>query len=130
MVSRRILETLTYLARNHPSVAKILLQYRLPHPPLQDPENFDQVPGKAVMVIEDEIADKKLHEEGYLSVALLLSLLNQPLYLRSIAHLEQVMLHLRAWLSLYKFTNLLTWFDGISFFPDSCSAPKFIGGHY
>lgn len=96
-MSRRILETMTYLARNHPYVAKILLQYRLPHPPLQEPENLDQVRGKAVMVIEDEVVDKKLHQEGYLSVALLLSLLNQPLYLRSIAHLEQVMLHIRSW---------------------------------
>lgn len=91
LVSRRILETMTYLARNHPYVAKILLQYRLPHPPLQEPENLDQVRGKAVMVIEDEVVDKKLHQEGYLSVALLLSLLNQPLYLRSIAHLEQLL---------------------------------------
>lgn len=90
MVSRRILETMTYLARNHPYVAKILLQFRLPYPHLQDPENFDQGRGKAVMVIEEEVAYEKLQQEGYLSVALLLSLLNQPLYLRSIAHLEQV----------------------------------------
>lgn len=100
LVSRRILETMTYLARNHPYVAKILLQYRLPHPSLQGPENHDQVRGKAVMVIEDEIVDEKPHDEGYVSVALLLSLLKQPLYLRSIAHLEQVILHTGSMVSL------------------------------
>lgn len=89
-MSRRILETLTYLARNHPYVAKILLQFRLPLPALGEPENTDQARGKAVMVVERE-TDGKLHQEGYISIALLLSLLNQPLYLRSIAHLEQVM---------------------------------------
>lgn len=92
MVSRRILETLTYLARNHPYVAKILLQFRLPQPPLQRLENVDQARGKAVMVIEENDIEQKQHQEGYLSIALLLSLLSQPLYLRSIAHLEQVTL--------------------------------------
>ncbi|XP_044510273.1 E3 ubiquitin-protein ligase UPL2-like isoform X2 [Mangifera indica] len=90
LVSRRILETLTYLARNHPFVAKILLQFRLPLAALREPENIDEVHGKAVMVDEPcEIGRKQ--QEGYISVMLLLSLLNQPLYLRSIAHLEQLL---------------------------------------
>jgi E3 ubiquitin-protein ligase HUWE1 len=89
-VSRRILETLTYLSRNHPSVAKILLQFRLPHPALLETENTDQARGKAVMVVEEYEMDRSEHQEGYISIALLLGLLNQPLYLRSIAHLEQV----------------------------------------
>ena len=92
MVSRRILETLTYLARNHPFVAKILLQFRLPHPALLEPEYADQGRGKAVMVVEKDEMDRIEHQEGYISISLLLSLLSQPLYLRSIAHLEQVML--------------------------------------
>ncbi|XP_022728281.1 E3 ubiquitin-protein ligase UPL2-like [Durio zibethinus] len=83
LVSRRVLETLTYLARNHPYVAKILLLFRLPLPILQGPRNIDQSRGKALMTEE--------HQEGYISIALLLSLLNQPLYLRSIAHLEQLL---------------------------------------
>lgn len=91
LVSRRILETLTYLARNHPYVAKILLQFRLPQPPLQRLENSDQARGKAVMVVEEDDMELKQHQEGYLSIALLLSLLSQPLYLRSIAHLEQLL---------------------------------------
>ncbi|XVE95159.1 hypothetical protein REPUB_Repub02eG0072400 [Reevesia pubescens] len=83
LVSRRVLETLTYLARNHPYVIKILLQFRLPLPTLQEQRNIDQSRGKALMTEEQQ--------EGYISVALLLSLLNQPLYLRSIAHLEQLL---------------------------------------
>ncbi|KAF5739795.1 putative E3 ubiquitin protein ligase upl2 [Tripterygium wilfordii] len=93
LVSRRILETLTYLARNHPYVAKILLQFRLPLPALKEQESTDQVRGKEVMVVEEYEADRKQHQEGHVSISLLLSLLNQPLYLRSIAHLEQL-LHL------------------------------------
>ncbi|KAG7971958.1 hypothetical protein I3843_07G160500 [Carya illinoinensis] len=91
LVSRRILETLTYLARNHPSVAKILLQFRLPQPAIAEPENTDQERGKAVMVVGEDEMDRSEHWEGYISISLLLSLLNQPLYLRSIAHLEQLL---------------------------------------
>lgn len=71
-------------------MAKILLHLRLPHSALQEPVNVDQARGKAIMVVE-ETESNNSHQEGYLSIALLLSLLNQPLYLfRSIAHLEQV----------------------------------------
>lgn len=104
MVSRRILETLTYLARNHPSVAKILLQFRLPHPTLLEPENADQGRGKAVMVVEKDEMDSSENQEGYISLSLLLSLLSQPLYLRSIAHLEQVML------CMMQYLDFLYWF--------------------
>ncbi|KAI9201569.1 hypothetical protein LWI28_025432 [Acer negundo] len=91
LVSRRILETLTYLARNHPSVAKILLQFRPPLPALKEPENTDQARGKAVLADDECETDRKKQQEGYISIMLLLSLLNQPLYLRSIAHLEQLL---------------------------------------
>ncbi|KAK9930153.1 hypothetical protein M0R45_027205 [Rubus argutus] len=92
LLSRRILETLTYLARHHPNVAKILLNLRLPHSALQERENIDRTRGKAVMVVEENDQITSHNQEGYLSIALLLSLLNQPLYLvRSIAHLEQLL---------------------------------------
>ncbi|KAL1349596.1 hypothetical protein HN51_026113 [Arachis hypogaea] len=87
LLSRRILETLTNLARNHPYVAKILLQQRLPYPAIKEQDNASDARGKAVMVVED--VDKS--NEGYVSIAMLLRLLNQPLYLRSIAHLEQLL---------------------------------------
>ncbi|XP_023545877.1 E3 ubiquitin-protein ligase UPL2-like isoform X2 [Cucurbita pepo subsp. pepo] len=86
LVSRRVLETLTYLARNHPYVAKILLQFKFFRPTLRESESAYQDCGKAVMAVEHN-----LQSEGYLSIALLLGLLNQPLYLRSIAHLEQLL---------------------------------------
>ncbi|XP_027904990.1 E3 ubiquitin-protein ligase UPL1-like [Vigna unguiculata] len=85
LLSRRILETLTYLARHHPYVARILLQFRLHHPSVRQPDNANVARGKAVVVVEDET------NAGYISIAMLLGLLKQPLYLRSIAHLEQLL---------------------------------------
>ena len=43
------------------------------------------------LFFEDEVVDKRLHYEGYLSIALLLILLKQPFYLRNMAHLEQLL---------------------------------------
>ncbi|XP_077234089.1 E3 ubiquitin-protein ligase UPL2-like isoform X2 [Tasmannia lanceolata] len=91
LVSRRILETLTYLSGNHPHVAKLLLQLELPQPPAQELQSLDKVRGKAV--IEEDQEERKQPQKGVFPVVLLLTLLNQPLYLRSVAHLEQL-LHL------------------------------------
>ncbi|XP_058747804.1 E3 ubiquitin-protein ligase UPL2-like [Vicia villosa] len=90
LLSRRVLETLTYLARNHLYVANNLLQSRLPHPKIREQNNASDARGKAVMVVEDEVNIGE-RDEGYISIAVLLGLLNQPLYLRSIAHLEQLL---------------------------------------
>ncbi|KAK9080849.1 hypothetical protein SSX86_000608 [Deinandra increscens subsp. villosa] len=83
LVSRRVLETLTYLARNHKFVAKLLLQFRIQTP--------DQDRGKAIMIVQDDEPEKHQYQEGSLAITLLLSLLKHPLYLRSIAHLEQLL---------------------------------------
>ncbi|CAI9116114.1 OLC1v1017183C2 [Oldenlandia corymbosa var. corymbosa] len=91
LVSRRVLETLTYLARHHPFVAKILLDFSLPQAVLPESATSDSK-GKAIMATEDELHEPH-QQEQQASLALLLSLLKQPLYLRSIAHLEQL-LHL------------------------------------
>ena len=88
MVSRRVLETLTYLARNHSSVAKILLEFRLPQQTQKAFESLEHRHGKEAMLENDDV-EKGLEQERKLSIALLLGLLKQPLYLRSIAHLEQ-----------------------------------------
>ncbi|CAI8585799.1 unnamed protein product [Vicia faba] len=90
LLSRRVLETLTYLARNHLYVANNLLQSRLPYPEIKEQSNASDARGKAVMVVEDEVNIGESNE-GYVSIAVLLGLLNQPLYLRSIAHLEQLL---------------------------------------
>ncbi|XP_019701852.1 E3 ubiquitin-protein ligase UPL2 [Elaeis guineensis] len=87
LVSRRILETLTYLARNHPNVAKLLLHLELAQLPVCEVDASSQGRGKAVIMEEEKPVDKK----GDFAVVLLLSLLNQPLYMRSIAHLEQLL---------------------------------------
>ncbi|KAK6938058.1 Ubiquitin-associated domain, partial [Dillenia turbinata] len=91
LVSRRIVETLTYLARNHPFVARILLQPKLARPFTQWPQNLDPVHGKAVLVMDEDVTPTNILGDGYLPITLLLSLLNQPLYLRSLAHLEQLL---------------------------------------
>ncbi|ONK77230.1 uncharacterized protein A4U43_C02F4420 [Asparagus officinalis] len=87
LLSRRILETLTYLARNHEYVAKLLLNIEIPRLVLCDLEMSNQGRGKALIMEEDEPEDKK----GDFSIVLLISLLNQPLYMRSVAHLEQLL---------------------------------------
>lgn len=83
MVSRRVLETLTYLARNHPNVAKLLLFLQFPCPPTSHTETLDHRRGKDVLVEDVE-------QQKAFALVLLLTLLNQPLYMRSVAHLEQV----------------------------------------
>ncbi|KAL8225466.1 hypothetical protein R6Q57_018023 [Mikania cordata] len=86
LVSRRVLETLTYLARNHTFVAKLLLQFKFPS---LESESLDKSRGKAVMVVEENQTENQ--QDDFLAITMLLSLLNQPLYLRSIAHLEQLL---------------------------------------
>ncbi|KAK4359158.1 hypothetical protein RND71_021387 [Anisodus tanguticus] len=89
LLSRRVLETLTYLAKNHSLVAKTLLEFRLPRPVPEGSIVPDQRPGKAVMAEAD--GPDRWQVEGQVSLALLLGLLNHPLYLRSVAHLEQLL---------------------------------------
>ncbi|GJN12872.1 hypothetical protein PR202_ga31191 [Eleusine coracana subsp. coracana] len=84
LVSRRVLETLTYLARSHPYVAKLLLFLEFPCPSRFRSEQLDQRHGKAVVVGGGE-------EQKAFALVLLLTLLNQPLYMRSVAHLEQLL---------------------------------------
>ncbi|XP_024977054.1 E3 ubiquitin-protein ligase UPL2-like isoform X1 [Cynara cardunculus var. scolymus] len=91
LVSRRVLETLTYLARNHKFVAKFLLQFRIRPAAIEESQSLDQARGKAVMIVHDDETEKQQYREGLLAITLLLSLLKQPLYLRSIAHLEQLL---------------------------------------
>lgn len=101
MVSRRILETLTYLARNHPNVAKLLLYLELTRP--TGTEARDVGRGKAILMEEDKPENDKAY-----AIVLLLTLLNQPLYMRSVAHLEQVLyLICRPLMGFYSF---LGWF--------------------
>ncbi|KAM7504309.1 hypothetical protein LguiB_003213 [Lonicera macranthoides] len=94
LVLRRILEILTYLATNHSAVANILFYLD----PLLIPESSNPIfletkkdKGKEKIVEGDLSSPVQSHHEGDIPLILLLKLLNQPLFLRSIAHLEQVM---------------------------------------
>ncbi|AQK40066.1 E3 ubiquitin-protein ligase UPL1 [Zea mays] len=84
LVSRRVLETLTNLARSHPNVAKLLLFLEFPCPSRCFPEAHDHRHGKAVLLDDGE-------EQKTFALVLLLNLLDQPLYMRSVAHLEQLL---------------------------------------
>ncbi|XP_054788719.1 E3 ubiquitin-protein ligase UPL2-like [Prosopis cineraria] len=88
LLSRRILETLTYLSRNHPYVAKNFLNFSHPRHAPREPDNANKAHGKSVIVVGDEVNNEN---NECMSLAMLLSLLRQPLYLRSIAHLEQLL---------------------------------------
>ncbi|CAA6672443.1 unnamed protein product [Spirodela intermedia] len=93
LVSRRVLEILTYLATNHLSVANILFFFdpssdlesqstqfeSKEHYERKTPENFD-----VLNILETS-------QKAYIPLVLFLKLLNRPLFLRSNAHLEQVM---------------------------------------
>lgn len=87
MLSRRVLETLTYLSRNHPYVARIFVELSDPHHAPREQDDASKSRGKSVIVVGDEVNNEN---NEHVSLAMLLSLLRQPLYLRSIAHLEQV----------------------------------------
>ncbi|KAK1323260.1 E3 ubiquitin-protein ligase UPL2 [Acorus calamus] len=91
LLSRRILETLTYLARNHPHVAKLLLNLVLPQSTTPKSLTADHGRGKAVMTMEEDQPERVQNQKADMSIVLLLSLLNQSLYLRSVAHLEQLL---------------------------------------
>lgn len=93
LVSRRVLEILTYLATNHSSVANILFYF--------DSSLTSDSPSKHVDA-KDEKGKEKFFEAKYsldvesssnsdIPIVLFLKLLNRPLFLRSSAHLEQVM---------------------------------------
>ncbi|GLJ53784.1 hypothetical protein SUGI_1147870 [Cryptomeria japonica] len=91
LVSRRVLETLTHLAQNHPLVAKHLL-YLEENKSLKPKRDHDMGRGKALMIDEENRLETINEEDsGKFPIVLLLKLLNQPLYSRSTAHLEQVM---------------------------------------
>ncbi|XP_026392926.1 E3 ubiquitin-protein ligase UPL1-like isoform X1 [Papaver somniferum] len=93
LVSRRILEILTYLATNHPEVAHILFYFDhrlVTDSPISVDDKNDKGKGK---LIEGTDVPNQLEasQAGDIPLILLLKLLSRPLFLRSNAHLEQVM---------------------------------------
>lgn len=93
LVLRRILEILTYLATNHSAVANILFYFD----PLLVPDSFSpkysetkKDKGKEKIVEGASSNPLGNSQKGDVPLILFLKLLNRPLFLRSIAHLEQV----------------------------------------
>ncbi|KAI4297837.1 hypothetical protein L6164_037702 [Bauhinia variegata] len=90
---RRTLEILNYLATNHSAVAKMLLHFDQ----LVISESsslFDgsmKEKGKEVMDVGTSLRLSEDPQSGDVPLILFLKLLNRPLFLRSTAHLEQVM---------------------------------------
>ncbi|XP_042519571.1 E3 ubiquitin-protein ligase UPL1-like isoform X2 [Macadamia integrifolia] len=95
LVSRRILEILTYLATNHTAVANILFYFDpslIPEYPSPTDSEAKKEKGKEKIVEGTDSSNLlETSEKGDIPLILFLKLLNQPLFLRSNAHLEQVM---------------------------------------
>ncbi|XP_040383322.1 E3 ubiquitin-protein ligase UPL1-like isoform X1 [Oryza brachyantha] len=87
LVTKRLLEVLTYLASNHPSVAGLLVYF--------DPStNSNCMILKHVKETSQEGLQSDMTQtpsEGYTPILLFLKLLNKPLFLRSRVYLEQLM---------------------------------------
>ncbi|GJV31724.1 hypothetical protein Tco_1392124 [Tanacetum coccineum] len=93
LVLRRVLEILTYLATNHSSVANLLFYFDsslVPESLNSSYHDKKNDKGKEKVIEGGEIS-QPVGSEGDIPILLFVKLLKQPLFLRSIAHLEQVM---------------------------------------
>lgn len=86
LVLRRVLEILTYLATNHSGVASLLFHFDGSN--LPDFAYMNNSEGKYGKGKDKVIGESSKNED--VPLKLLLRLLSEPLFLRSIAHLEQV----------------------------------------
>ncbi|KAF8414274.1 hypothetical protein HHK36_002275 [Tetracentron sinense] len=95
LVSRRVLEILTYLATNHSAVANILFYFDpslIPESQSQTHSEAKKEKGKQKIVEGAASSDPlETSEKGDIPLTIFLKLLSRPLFLRSNAHLEQVM---------------------------------------
>ncbi|KAJ4982419.1 hypothetical protein NE237_033256 [Protea cynaroides] len=94
LVSRRILEILTYLANNHSAVANILFYFDpslIPESPSPIDSEAKEKGKQKIVEGMDSSSQLETSKKGNIPLILFLKLLNQPLFLRSSAHLEQVM---------------------------------------
>ncbi|XP_042007781.1 E3 ubiquitin-protein ligase UPL1-like isoform X1 [Salvia splendens] len=95
LVLRRVLEILTYLATNHSGVASLLFHFE--NSTIPDFAHTNQSEGKnakgkeKITAGEHHVYVSESSENKDVPLILLLRLLSEPLFLRSIAHLEQVM---------------------------------------
>ncbi|KAA8527075.1 hypothetical protein F0562_008696 [Nyssa sinensis] len=95
LVLRRILEILTYLATSHSAVADILFHFDPSLVPESSNLRYSEIKkdkGKEKIGEGGDISNSLVNSQnGDVPLVLFLKLLSQPLLVRSIAHLEQVM---------------------------------------
>lgn len=94
LVFRRILEIMTYLATNHSAVANMLFYFDTSIVLESSSPKYSETKAKGKEKIMDGAASTEPLgnlEGGDVPLVLFLKLLNRPLFLRSTAHLEQVM---------------------------------------
>ncbi|TXG67972.1 hypothetical protein EZV62_009247 [Acer yangbiense] len=94
LVLRRILEIMTYLAQHHPAVANMLFYFDSSIVLDSLSPKYSETKGKGKEKILDGETSSEHQgnfEDGIVPLILYLKLLNRPLFLRSTAHLEQVM---------------------------------------
>ncbi|XP_038905735.1 E3 ubiquitin-protein ligase UPL1-like [Benincasa hispida] len=92
LVLRRVLENLTYLATNHSAVANMLFYFDLETVPEDLSSTYMETKkGKEKVVEGLPSSNLKTCQAGNVPLVLFLKLLNRPLFLRSVVHLEQVM---------------------------------------
>lgn len=94
LVLRRVLEILTYLATNHSGVASLLFHYEGSNiPEISHINHSEGKNGKGkdkIIGVEGHLSNTASSQKEDVPLILLLRLLSEPLFLRSIAHLEQV----------------------------------------
>lgn len=91
LVLRRILEIFTYLATNHTAVSDLLFYFDpLLAPECSDLKRSNNKKGKEKMVIGGDSSNSFISSNGDVPLVTFLKLLSQPVFTRSIAHLEQV----------------------------------------
>nr|XP_010929052.1 E3 ubiquitin-protein ligase UPL1 isoform X2 [Elaeis guineensis] len=95
LVSRRVLEILTYLATNHSSVANILFDFdsalTSESSNVSHSENKREKSKEKIFEAKASSSVPETSPKGSMPLIIFLKLLNRPLFLRSNAHLEQVM---------------------------------------
>ncbi|GFZ07365.1 LOW protein: E3 ubiquitin ligase-like protein [Actinidia rufa] len=95
LVLRRVLEILTYLATNHSAIANILFHFDfslIPDYSFSKHSEIKKDKGKGKIEEGGDLSNVSVNiQRGDVPLILLLKLLSQPLFMRSSAHLEQVM---------------------------------------
>lgn len=94
LVLRRVLEILTYLATNHSGVASLLFHFEGPNIPnfayINNSEGKNEKGKDKIIGGQHHLSISGSSENEDVPLIWLLRLLSEPLFLRSIAHLEQV----------------------------------------